>query len=346
VKNRIPVIDCDVHQTGTFTEYISESWRHVRPPSNMPWRGALGHSVLRPDATPPGGGRPGSDPAYLIEHLLEGEKIDWVILTGDAQHANTHSNSHFALAYARGYNDWIIDKWLSFDERFKGSMMIAPQDIPGSVKEVERVGDHPDIVQIIMASALPTLMGKPYFWPLYEIAEAKGLPIAIHPGSEGSGITVPTAAGYPSYYCEWHTMLPSGYMNHLVSLVCEGVFEKFPKLRIVMIEGGVAWAAPLMWRFDKNWKGLRSEVPWLKRPPSEYIKECVRFTTQPIEEPESLDKLLAMYDEIDAYNTVMFSSDYPHWDFDSPLAAFRGFPEDLKRRILYENAKELYKIGE
>ena len=97
-----------------------------------------------------------------------------------------------------------------------------------------------------------------------------------------------------------------------------------------------------MWRLDKNYKALRNEVPWLTRLPSEYIKDHVRVTSQPIEEPESRDHFLQMLDMIDAGRTLMLSTDYPHWDFDDPIAAFAGVPADLKRRISFQTAAELY----
>lgn len=345
----VPIIDTDVHQgfpdRDKFQSYFPEYWRGKGLPGGMSWPGGIGRSGMRVDARPPGGGPAGSDPDFLKEQLLDGYHIDFAILNGSGNlGANVHSNVDFAVAYARAYNDYLIDAWLD-DPRLYGSMMIAPQDVERSVEEIHRIGDHPKIVQVLMSSASPMLYGKRYFWPIYKAAAEKGLPVAIHPGKEGSGITVPTASGYPSYYIEWHTMLVTSYINHLVSLVCEGVFVEIPKLTFVMIEGGVSWVAPISWRLDKNFKALRSEVPWLEELPSEYIKRHVRFTTQPIEEPDDEKLLLRLFEEIDAGQTVMLATDYPHWDFDDPFQVMRGFPDDLKRRIYYETAAELYNIS-
>jgi predicted TIM-barrel fold metal-dependent hydrolase len=131
-------------------------------------------------------------------------------------------------------------------------------------------------------------------------------------------------------------------MAHVNSLVCEGVFEKFPGLKFVAVESGIAWLPHLMWRMDKNYKGLRSQVPWLKRLPSEYIREHIRVTTQPTEEPDDPRHLLQIFEMIGAPEMILFSSDYPHWDFDNPRIALPAVPAEWKERILWRNAAELY----
>jgi predicted TIM-barrel fold metal-dependent hydrolase len=131
-------------------------------------------------------------------------------------------------------------------------------------------------------------------------------------------------------------------MGQLVSLLCEGVFEKFPKLKFVCTEGGIAWIPGVLWRLDKNWKALRSSVPWLRRLPSEYAVEHVRFTSQPSEEPPRSEQFLQLLEMIHAEKTLMFSSDYPHWDNDDPHRAFPKLPPALAERFFHANAEELY----
>jgi predicted TIM-barrel fold metal-dependent hydrolase len=139
--------------------------------------------------------------------------------------------------------------------------------------------------------------------------------------------------------------MSQAFEAQVISLVCEGVFDEFPDLRVVMIEGGFAWLPALMWRLNKNWKGLRREVPWLKRLPSEYIREHMRFTTQPMEEPENPKHFHALLDMIGSDDMLLFATDYPHWDFDAPDSAFpvRLAPE-LEKKILSENARAFYRL--
>ncbi len=153
------------------------------------------------------------------------------------------------------------------------------------------------------------------------------------------------AGGTPTYYVEWHTGLTQIFHANVTSLVCQGVFERFPRLKVVVTEGGFAWLADVLWRLDKNVRGLRDELPWMRRLPSEYIFEHVRFTSQPFVEPRRREHLHAICDIVRAEQTLMFSSDYPHWDFDDPIAAFARVPEDLKRRIFFQNAAGLYGLS-
>jgi uncharacterized protein len=101
----------------------------------------------------------------------------------------------------------------------------------------------------------------------------------------------------------------------------------------------------LMWRLDAKWKALRSEVPWLNKAPSEYLGDHVRLSTQPLERPSSDEHLLNMFEAMDAGNILMFASDYPHWDFDSPTHAFPKMPKELRERIFSKNARSFYGLG-
>jgi predicted TIM-barrel fold metal-dependent hydrolase len=97
-----------------------------------------------------------------------------------------------------------------------------------------------------------------------------------------------------------------------------------------------------MWRLDKDFKGNRSECPWLTRLPSDYILENVRYSTQPIDEPRKPEHLLQLFDMIEAERTLLYASDYPHWDFDNPRVAFRDVPPALRQRIFVDNSLDLY----
>jgi predicted TIM-barrel fold metal-dependent hydrolase len=352
----VQLIDTDVHNAVSSREllpYLTNYWREIVAKGNFGNPTAVTGSgppisVSREDARPPSGAAPGSDPQFLIEHHIEHYDIDYAILNGSGMLGiSLNPNPDYANAVSSAYNMAVVEKWLDHDPRYKASIIINHSDPQYAAEEIHRVAEDKRFVQVLMASGSNRLFGQRFYHPIYEAAEQHGLPVAVHPGTEGAGTAYPpTPAGYPSTYMEWHNILPTNYMAHINSLVCEGIFEKFPTLKFVAIEGGIAWLPHLMWRMDKNYKALRSTTPWLKRLPSEYIREHIRLTTQPIEEPEDPQQMLQILEMIDATHTVMFSSDYPHWDFDNPKMALPPLRGEMKQRILAGNAAELYGLTE
>ncbi|MCZ8517076.1 amidohydrolase family protein [Paenibacillus filicis] len=328
----------------------------IRSYMKQPWkdrysgggRGFYGNPVhgARLDAKPPNGGPIGSDPEFVRKQLIEEYDEQHAILLPRA-FCNLHPDPDFATAIAAAYNDWLADTWLdkyNHDGVFKGSITIAHQDPLAAAKEIERWAGHPHFVQVMTDSGARAPFGQRHYYPIYEACEKHGFPMAIHPGTDGMGINIQPSPGYPTHYIEWHTCLSLGFQAHLVSFLTEGVFEKFHNFRVVLVEGGVSWLPALMWRLDAEYKALRFEVPWVKKKPSEYLRDHVRITSQPLERPENDQHLLNILEMMDAEHILMFSSDYPHWDFDSPKVAFPKLPDALKRRIFYENAKEFYNL--
>jgi predicted TIM-barrel fold metal-dependent hydrolase len=126
-------------------------------------------------------------------------------------------------------------------------------------------------------------------------------------------------------------------------LLCHGTFDRVPGLKVLMMEGGIAWLPGILWRLDTNWRGLRAEVPWVTRPPSEVMREHVRFTTQPLEHTDGNDALLwQMLEAVGAPDILCFASDYPHWDFDPPDRMLARLPAEWRNRVMHDNAAELF----
>jgi uncharacterized protein len=352
-----PIIDCDVHnrfKDRSMRELLSYLPRAYQEDAkewgiSLPGVGYLngGDRGYRGDSWPKDGSYAGSSLELMREQLLDRYDVEYAILLGqELRPLSTLPNADYAAALARGYNDYLIEQWLSADERLRGAMLIATQDVPQAVKEIERIGSHSGIVEVLVSNGARLPYGNRYYHPIFEACEALGLPFALHTGSEGAGINgQPSVSGYGSYYIENRQVRPQGYMTHLTSLIVEGVFERFPKLRVVFVEGGYAWLAPFLWRLDADWKGLRHQTPWVQKPPSEYVWEHVRFTSQPLEEPEQPGALLEVFRWNRAAKTLMFASDYPHWDFDSPVDAFPKLDVELYRRIFHDNAAELYRLA-
>jgi len=355
-----PIIDTDVHHNNAhksdlypymtrfnaerFSEYgfgVQNSFAF-----NGGSRGRRFDVVDEKNPAPDSVGAAAYDVDDTRRRLLDGLGIDLAILTGGpGQICSAMMDVDYASAICRAFNDYSIEHWVARDSRFRLVLHINAQDPVGAAAEIDRLGPHPAVCAVMLGCGSPRPFGNRFYHPIYEACVRNGLAVSMHFGGEGAGINPPpSAAGYPSYYIENRQLRSSFYAVHAVSFIFEGVFDKFPTLKIGMLEGGFAWVAPLMWKMDLDWKGLRRQTPWVKRLPSEYLKDHIRFSTQPMEEPGDPNALKHIIDWIDGSRTLMFATDYPHWDWDDPAMTLAGYPEDLRRRIFCQNALDTFSL--
>ena len=354
MRKEYTIVDTDIHPgvpNSKILPRLAQPWRMRLEQGNRS-AGTLGYwnpnGVNRPDAVLDDGSRIEDDPKALADHWLTPNHIDYGILnTGSVLHLGLSPEADYAIALTSAINDVIVEEWLPADPRYRASIAVYPYDIDAAVREIHRLGDLPGVVQVIMPSSARQPYGQRYFHPIYAAACEYNLPVAIHPGTEGVGLSgAPTNVGYPSSYFEWHTNLVSSYIAHMVSLILEGTFAKYPNFHFVLLEGGVSWVPPILWRMDKNWKALRMTTPWVDRLPSEIAQEHFRLSTQPVEEPENPKHFHQMLEMFAADKMLMFSTDYPHWDGDTPDFTVRQFPKELRAAIMGQNACALYGLPE
>lgn len=348
-KVKTGVIDCDVHNTvptiDALRPYLAERWQDYLTehgikslePNYYPSGAPLS---VRPDARQASKLVPGSDLSLLQKQVLDPWNTDYAILNCLYGVQMIH-NQDWAVAMAQAVNDWQKKEWLSHDSRLRASIVVPTQNPEKAAEEIHRLGKDPGFVQVLLLVRSEKPLGQSYFWPIYQAAEQYGLPIAVHAGGNTGYPIMPV--GWPSHYIEDYVSHAQAFQSQLISLISEGVFSKFPKLKVVFMESGFTWVPSLMWRFDKNWKGLRREIPWVDRLPSEIMQEHLRLTTQPLDEPPNTQFLLDIIEQLGSEEMLLFSTDYPHWQFDSKEEAIpTGLPVSLKEKILWKNAKAFY----
>ncbi len=338
------LVDCDVHHGGPskdqFVEHLEEPYR-----SEVAERGLR---VLRSGSRFEDGGNrwdaSASSPKAVREQLLDRYGHQYALLTGSYGPIAGIPDPEYAAAICRAYNAYTAEHWLTADSRYLMAIKVPMQDSQFAAAEIERWAGHPQVKAVSFwggAERIP--FGQRYYWPIYEAACRHQLPIHVHPATTAtiaSGAT--SAAGQVTNYLQMHVCLPQFYQAHLISLVLEGVFERFPELRFAFVEGGFGWVPHVVWRMDKEYKGLRQQAPVLRRLPSEYVRDHVKLTTQPIEEPHKARHLIELIDMMGGPEMLMYASDFPHWDFDPPNVLPKRLGEDALKRIHYTNAMEFF----
>ena len=341
------IIDCDIHNVmspNSLDPFLPNRWLlHKRTFGSRQHSGSVypKGSPGRYDAFPPSGLAAGADLSFMQQQHLDGLNVEFGIL-GCLSPAGSQLDPEYSAAMSSATNDWQIVEWLDPEPRLRAGLIVPAEHSEQAVAEIERLADHPGFVQVLLVARSAAPLGDRRYWKMYEAAARHGLPVGIHYGGGVRGVPM-SSAGWPSYYIEDHTGMSAAFQAHVASLVFGGVFEQIPELRIALIEGGFAWLPSLAWRMDKQWERFKSEVSQLRRKPSDYIREHFWLTTQPIEEPHRPADLLTVFEHLGGIDKVMFSTDYPHWDFDHPAHAFRVRLRAVQRDKIYtENARAFY----
>jgi predicted TIM-barrel fold metal-dependent hydrolase len=356
---RIPVIDSDVH-TSTFpTDPAVKSHLPRRWLDYIEVFGFRGFSMTgdrprqrpmaaRLDAWEPGGALPGSNPEFVRTQLLDRYDLSGAVMNDIAGFLGSGGRAYpddFAVAICRAYNDYRAQTWLASDDRWYGSISV-PYEVDGAEEEIRRCRESSEFgerwVQVLLAPDNEKPAGHQRYWPIYEACEHYDIPATFHVLNSRAL----TGTGTPNYYFEEHTQFADYNFPIVSSLIFEGVFERFPKLKIGLVELAWSWMVPYTWRLDRAYEMLRGEVAHLPRKPSEYAAEHFWFSTQPMEEPERLEWFDDVYQLLEDTlgHRLMYSSDYPHWDFDEPTILPATLSIQTRRRILGENASDLYRI--
>jgi predicted TIM-barrel fold metal-dependent hydrolase len=353
-----PIIDVDLHHRwrseADVVSYLAPKWREMmeRERNSMLVEAAVAlfpHSTgtnKRTDAAPADGSPGASHYPTTCEQWVDAFNVERAVLTFDVGTTAGVRNPYLASALSSAANDWSIDRWIEAheDPRLGTAAIVPTQIIEDGVRELERMAAHPRVVEaLVVSNGLDRPFGHPAYHPIYATAEECGLPVAIHNGGDQWMFnTTMTAGGLPPSRFEYHTLAGQSVVHHIVSFITHGVFEKYPRLKLMAIEIGIAWLPWLLWSLDSHYDALRKESPWVKRLPSEYIRDHVLVSTQPMEESPRRGQMIDLLESAGGLEDILvFASDYPHWDTDDPRAISNRLPKEWWPKVFYENAAQV-----
>jgi uncharacterized protein len=350
-RPKTAVVDADVHNEvptiRALMPYLSDYWQEtvnttafdgadVRAfPPGLP-------TSTRTGAMPPNG-VPGSDIDLLTRQAL-GPDVEVAILNCTYAVDAIH-NPYAAAAVAAAINDWQIAEWLEREPRLRASIVVPSQNPELAAAEIARVGEYPGFVQVAVPARTAMPIGRLEFHPLFAAAVEHNLVVGVHAGGFSGYPT--TAVGWPTYCIEDYAGMSTVMQAQVMSMLVEGLFVEFPELRVAMLDTGCTWLPSFMSRLDKDWKGLRRETPWVLKQPSDYLREHIRFTTNPLDIPtKNMALTRALFDQMGGSEMLMHGSDYPHWEFRAQHDAFMSIlTDDEYVDVMGGTARAFYQLA-
>ncbi len=357
-----PIVDADCHYLYTpleeLSDFVEEPWRrrfrerehgtrssHTLLPVDLGDRTVEGRmktmQLFMRQPKPEGEVLP-----RVIYPLVDSSRkmgIDYsVVFPTDMLTLGLTPRSDFEVAFAYAYARWMTEKILPFDDSLLTMLYLPLSNPEASIQIVKEFGDRKGVVGGLVTSVRDQPIHHNDFMPLFRLLEERELVLGFHTVShwqehvfrQFNRFLSAHALGFPFYN-----------MVQMTNLIVNGIPERFPGLKVLFIEAGVAWIPFMAYRLDNEYMLRPSEAPLLRKRPSEYMRNFY-FTSQPLEMPANPSELEWLFRTFDAESHLLYASDYPHQDFDTPASIYDlpFLSEQAKRKILGENALKLFRI--
>jgi predicted TIM-barrel fold metal-dependent hydrolase len=251
-------------------------------------------------------------------------------------------------AMARAYNRWGADMREQSGGRIMASGPVPLNDVGRAIEEVQYAYDHLGIKAFWTRPDQfnKRTLGDRYYDPLWELIQDLNVGFATH---EFMGLNG-TSYGHDRYtgFVEWHAVVHQfEAMGAMMSMICHGVFERFPKLRVAYLEAGCGWLPSWLHRIDEQLEMAYKEFPDLTMSATDYFKRNCWISTE-CEDPFVADVIRWFGDD-----RILWESDFPHPDSKYPTTvqhfldlAPDMITDDSKRKIMWDNALDFYRFPE
>jgi uncharacterized protein len=255
-----------------------------------------------------------------------------------------HPQPEVEVALARAYNRWITEVILPSNSRLRSMLYLPFNDPEATYRTVKEFTGRKGVIGFMVVSTRYKPVYENAYMKTYALLEEAGLPLSFHASYNWNDQLLSLTNRFITAHAVGFTFFNA---VHCANWIVNGLPERFPKLKVIWIESGLAWIPWLMQRLDNDFRMRTSEAPSLKRLPSEYMRDMF-YTSQPMEMVNNRDALELTFKMINAETQLLYSSDYPHWDMDLPSTIW-DLPflnEQAKRQILGLNAKRIFNLDD
>jgi len=298
------------------------------------------YSLRRTEQTDSG---PGRRPVQLTARSMDAMGVDYCCLFPTPMLAlGLHPEVEVEVQLSRAYNRWMTDVVVPQQPRIKALPYLPFNDPDATYRMVKDFGDKKGVVGFFVVTTRYKPVYDNAYMKTYALIEEMGKPIVFHASHNWTDRMYSTTNRFIVAHAFGFTI---GNALACANWIINGIPERFPQLKTIWVESGVAWVPWLMQRLDNEYKMRSSECPALKKLPSDYMREMY-YTTQPLEVPDDLSVLQTTFKMMNAETQLLWASDYPHWDMDLPSRIYDlpFLSEQAKRNILGENARRVFSL--
>ncbi len=254
-----------------------------------------------------------------------------------------HPQKEMEVELCWAYNRWVTEKALPESGGRLFTMLSLPFSDPDAcLRHVETFGDRKGVGGFMVTTVRPKMgVYDNAYMKVYRAIEERGLVLSFHSGPSWGDHTFQSCNRFLSAHAlgfSWYNIL------HCTNWVVNGMGERFPKMPVIWIESGLSWIPFVMQRIDHEYMLRPSECPLLKKKPSDYMRDMY-YSVQPME-IQDMGALETTFRMMDAENSLLYASDYPHWDFDLPSTIWDlpFLTDKARHNILGGTAHKLFKL--
>ncbi len=297
-------------------------------------------------------GRAGT--AADVLKVLDKIGVETVVLSPGFQRPQSMFHQQMVSVLAAAFNDYMVAEVFPVSSRIHSSIMINHREPEAGAAEIRRVGDHPQFVGVFTEfGGNYEPIGTARHDPIFQAAAERDLAIISHIGSFWQQFT-PLSQGARTWTELVGVSAVATCMAFTGSMIMQGLFDKFPNMRVVLQEGGFWWLCDFMARTDDYYLNHPGDIKlverkiemgerFLRKLPSEYFESNIRFSSQPVCMPRNPRHFKGLMDLCQGEDFLMYSSDWPHATFDPLNWVFDpAISEEGRRKILGDTARKWY----
>ncbi len=295
----------------------------------MGWKEPIQDTTVHPDIV-------------KVRRAMESIGIDYMVVFPTRMlHLGMNPQVRLEALLARAYNKWLVERILKEDTRLKSLLYLPFSEPETSLRIIEEFSGETGVIGFMVTSVRNRPVHHNQYMKIYAALQERGMPLGFHGGYSWYE---PVIAQLDRFISMHSMSFVLWNLIHMTNLVVNGIPERFPDLKLIWIESGLAWVPFLMQRLDNEYMMRTSEAPLLKRMPSEYMREMY-YSSQPLERTD-LGALEKTFEMVNAETQLLYASDWPHWDFDLPSTIFdlHFLSDQAKQNILGENALRLFNL--